>query len=124
MAFVKWQRMFVRNLTTGVTTMLSNNQAAAPVWSPTGEWIMYGQAYSDPGFSGPLRLIHPDGSADHVLIVGAYHPGGTWSPDGRYVIGYRAEGDINRMELIDVAAGARLPLIFKDKAWFAPSWRR
>ena len=124
MAYVKWQRMYVRNLTTGVTTMLSNNQAAAPVWSPTGEWIMYGQAYSDPGFSGPLRLIHPDGSADHVLIVGAYHPGGTWSPDGRYVIGYRAEGDINRMELIDVAAGARLPLIFKDKAWFAPSWRR
>jgi hypothetical protein len=124
MAYVKWQRMYVRNLTTGVTIMPSNNQAAGPVWSPTGEWIMYAQAYSDPGFSGPLRLIHPDGSGDRQLIVGAYDPGGTWSPDGRYFIGYRAEGDINRLELVDVAAGARLPLVYKDKAWFAPSWRR
>jgi hypothetical protein len=124
MAYVKWGRMYVRNLTTGATTMLSNNLAAGPVWSPTGEWIMYGQASSSAGFSGPLRLIHPDGSGDHVLIAGAYHPGGTWSPDGQYFVGYRAESDTNRMELIDVAAGARLPLIFRDKAWFAPSWRR
>ena len=123
MAYVKWQRMYVRNLTTGATIMPSNNQAAGPVWSPTGEWIMYAQAYSDAGFSGPLRLIHPDGSGDRQLIVGAYNPGGTWSPDGRYFIGYRAEGDINRLELIDVAAGARLPLVYKE-AWFAPSWRR
>jgi WD40-like Beta Propeller Repeat len=122
MAYVSGERLYVRDLASGVSTMLSTNQAAVPVWSPTGDWIMYGQGLSEAGFPAPLRLIRPDGSGDHLLIDGSYHPGGTWSPDGRYVVVERADYNLYRMEMIDVGLGTRLPLIY-SQAWYAPAWR-
>ena len=123
MAYVSGRRLYLRDLASGVTTMLSTNDAAAPVWSPTGEWILYGQGLSEPGFPAPLRLIHPDGTGDRALIDGTFYPGGTWSPDGRYVVVERADINASSMELIDVASGTRMPLIYRE-AWYAPAWRR
>ncbi len=52
-----------------------------PVWSPDGGWI----AYSN--YNGEIKLIHPDGSDEHV--IGRF-PGYeifdlNWSPDGTHL---------------------------------------
>lgn len=122
LAYIKWDRLYVRNLSTGDTTRLSDNQAAGARWSPTGGWILYAVSYSYGGYSGPLHLIRPDGSEDHVLSPGAYFPGGSWSPDGTYLIVSRAEIPYHQ-ELINVGTGERLPLVY-ERTWYGPAWRR
>lgn len=112
---------FVRDLSTGATRQLSANEAAGTRWSPTGEWILYAVSGPWGGYSGHMHLVRPDGSDDHELIDGAYYPGGTWSPDGRYVLIVRAEVG-TYPELIDVAATMRLPLV-SQRAWYGPAWR-
>ena len=123
LAYVSGEHLYVVDLSTSVATMLTTNQAAFPVWSPTGEWIMYGQSYSYAGYAGPLHLIHPDGSGDRALIVGSYYPGGTWSPDGRYVVVERADVGYYGLEMIDVLSGTRLPLVYRE-SFYSPAWRR
>lgn len=107
----------VRNLASGSVRQLPPIGAAAPRWSPTGEWILY-STYG--AFSPTLNVIRPDGTGDHVLAAGGYFPGGSWSPDGKYVIVVYAFPA--SFELIDVATGTRLPLAYK-RAWFGPAWR-
>ena len=123
LAYVSGEHLYVLDLSSGVATMLTTNQAAFPVWSPTGEWIMYGQSYSYAGYAGPLHLIHPDGTGDRALIVGRYFPGGTWSPDGHYVVVERADNGFYGLEMIDAVSGMRLPLVYRE-AFYAPAWRR
>jgi TolB protein len=113
---------YVRNLSTGDTRRLSANEAAGTRWSPTGEWILYAVSGPYAGYSGHLRLVRPDGTDDHELSDGAYYPGGTWSPDGRYVLVVRAEIGTHP-ELIDVTTGSRLPLVYA-RVWYGPAWRR
>ena len=113
-------RLYVRDLATGVATMISTNEAAGTVWSPTGEWILYALSGPWGGYSGQLHIIRPDGTDDRLLTGGAYYPGGTWSPDGRYVIAVSAGG--GPLDLIDVATRTRLPLAFQ-KTWYAPAWK-
>jgi Tol biopolymer transport system component len=89
-------------------------QAAGVRWSPTGEWILYAQASSTAGFSGPQHVVHPDGSGDHVLNGNAFTPGGGWTADGKWLlldrafVGYGYSGP----ELFEVATGMELPLIY------------
>jgi Tol biopolymer transport system component len=112
---------YVRNLSTGETRQLSTNEAAGTRWSPAGEWILYALSGPYEGYSGHLRLVRPDGTDDHELIDGAYYPGGSWSPDGKYVLVVRA--DFGPPELIDVTTGSRLPLVY-PRVWYGPAWRR
>jgi Tol biopolymer transport system component len=122
--FYPWEQYhgFVRNLSTGVVTPLGTNEAAGTVWSPAGNWILYAVSGSFAGYSGQLHVIHPDGTGDKLLIDSAYYPGGTWSPDGAFVVGVRAEIPYTGFELIDVAAGTRLPLVYPNASWYGPSW--
>ena len=113
--------LYVRTLATGAVRRLATTGVAGPRWSPAGEWIMYTTGVPYSGFGGALRLVHPDGTDDRVLSSGGYFPGGTWSPDGKYVLAMFAYPMV--MELIDVADGTRLPLVYK-KGWYGPAWRR
>lgn len=122
LAYIKWDRLYVRNLSTGDTTRISATQAAGSRWSPTGDWILYAMSLPYAGYSGPLHLIRPDGTGDQVLSPGAYFPGGSWSPDGTYLIVSRAEIPYHQ-ELIDVTTGMRLPLVY-ERTWYGPAWRR
>lgn len=121
LAYIKWNRAYLLNLSTGDTTQLSANQAAGTLWSPTGDWILYAASYPHTGYSGPLHLIHPDGTEDHVLSSDAYFPGGSWSPDGTYLIVSRAVIPYHQ-ELINVTTGERLPLVY-ERTWYGPAWR-
>lgn len=120
LAYVLDSRAYVLDLQTGVATQLSPNQATGTVWSPTGDWILYAVSLPDAGFSGPLRLVRPDGTGDRPLGDGAYHPGGTWSPDGKYVIALAAYP--RGWELLDVTSDLRLPLEY-GRSWYSPAWR-
>jgi hypothetical protein len=121
-----WEQFhaYVRVLATGVVTPLGPNEAAGTEWSPTGSWILYALSGPYAGYSGQLHVVHPDGTGDRVLIDGAYFPGGTWSSDGAYVVGVRADLPYMGLELIDVAAGTRLPLIYPNASWYGPTWLR
>lgn len=114
-------RAYVRDLTTGDTTRLSDNQAAGTLWSPAGDWIVYAASYPYAGYSGPLHLVRPDGTEDHELSGDPYFWGGSWSPDGSYVLVMRAAAP-GHAELINVETGLRLPLIY-DRTWYGPAWR-
>jgi hypothetical protein len=113
---------YVRDLSTGSTRLLGANEAAGTRWSPTGEWILYAVSGPWAGYSGHMRVVHPDGTGDQELIDGAYYPGGSWSPDGKYALIVRAEIG-TYPELIDIAARMRLPLVYQ-RAWYGPAWRR
>jgi Tol biopolymer transport system component len=114
--------VYVHDLSTGADRLVSANQAAGTRWSPTGEWILYAVSGAYPGYSGHLHIVRPDGTNDHELNNGAYYPGGSWSPDGKYVLVIRADGNLPP-ELIDVATGMRLPLVYQ-RIWYGPAWRR
>jgi WD40 repeat protein len=114
--------VYVHDLTTGADHLVSANEAAGTRWSPTNEWILYAVSGAAAGYSGHLRLVRPDGTGDHELSAGAYFPGGAWSPDGRFVLVIRADGNFPP-ELIDVATGVRLPLVYQ-RIWYGPAWRR
>ena len=120
--YVKWDRAYVRDLATGDTTQLATTQAAGTRWSPAGDWILYAVGLPYAGYSGTLHLIRPDGTADHVLSPADYFPGGSWSPDARYVI-VTGAGPGGHPELIEIATGFRLPLVY-DRVWYGPAWRR
>jgi Tol biopolymer transport system component len=80
------------------------------VWSPAGEWI----AFSD---QGAIKLVKPDGTGLRQLSQPgtAYDPSFNWSPDGMWILA-RAQtrwGSYpDRLELIRVSDGLRLPLVF------------
>ena len=83
---------------------------------------MYAVSGPYAGYSGHLHVISPDGTGDRELSNGAYFPGGTWSTDGRYVVVIEAEIP-STPELINVASGLRLPLVYQ-RMWYGPAWRR
>jgi hypothetical protein len=114
---------YAQDLSTGAIQSLGSNDAAGTLWSPTGEWILYTNINGGVGFSGQLHLVHPDGTGDRVLIDGAYFPGGTWSPDGKYIIATPADLGPFSMDFIDVAAGTRVPLAYPAAGWVGPNWR-
>lgn len=115
--------LFVRNIATGSAARLSDLEVAAPRWSPRGDLIAYTTGAPYAGYSGALRVVRPDGTGDRPIIAGDYYPGVDWSPDGRYLLAYRANPGAYGLELIDVETGERIPLAYRG-SWFAAAWRR
>ena len=58
-----------------------------------------------------------------MLTAGPFYPGVDWSPDGKYIIGVRADMIGSELRVIDVDNGAQLPIVVNGD-WFGPSWRR
>jgi hypothetical protein len=114
--------LHVRNVATGSAARIAGGQAAAPRWSPRGDLIAYSESASYGGYSGPLRVVRPDGSGNRVVTPGSYDPGADWSPDGRYLLARRATGAYV-LEIIDVETGERLPLYYRP-LWYGATWRR
>jgi hypothetical protein len=109
----------VRDLATGQATPLEA-RGTSPRWSPAGDLIAYVDTYDYSGYSGQLRVVRPDGSADRAVVSGvAYGAGVDWSPDGRFLVARSSE---NRLELIEVATGERIPLPYSGNL-LRPSWR-
>ncbi|MEO8273183.1 MAG: hypothetical protein ABI620_03885 [Chloroflexota bacterium] len=100
----------------------TNFQVARP--SPTtdtsGPWLVYQTAESSPR----IHLARPDGSEDHVLVIGS-HP--DWSPDGQW-IAYEADSADIWIIRIDGTDARRLfdcedPCILGDSAAWSPDGR-
>ncbi|HVH69237.1 MAG TPA: hypothetical protein VM716_15315 [Gemmatimonadales bacterium] len=113
----------VRSLVTGARTAL-NARGTAPRWSPSSDAIAYVNAADDAGYSGPLRVVRPDGTEDRQLVIEeAYAPGVDWTPDGKYLVAKTANYGL--LELINVATGTRIPLpysgLLQTPAWRPPS---
>jgi len=110
----------VRSLVTGARTPL-HVPGIAPRWSPAGDAIAYVVSADYSGYSGPLRIVSPDGTNDRQLVAGeAYAAGIDWTPDGKYIVAKTANYGL--LELIVVATGATLPLPYSGRL-FTPAWR-
>lgn len=87
-----------------------------PRWSRAGNQIAF-----VPNGGGPLRLMNSDGTNQRPLTAPntRYREQPlTWSPDNRWIV---ARND-SILDLIDVASGATIPLVYSGKLW-APSWK-
>ncbi|MGE5803438.1 MAG: TolB family protein [Gemmatimonadota bacterium] len=111
----------VRSLVTGDRTAL-HVSGTAPRWSPAGDFIAYVVTAADySGYSGPLRIVRPDGTDDRQLVTAeAYAPGVDWTPDGQYIVAKTA--NFGLLELIAVASGATIPLPYSARL-SSPAWR-
>jgi hypothetical protein len=79
---------------TPVVLKADTGASGIPSWSPTGEWIAYGD-----------ELISPDGKTTRPLgNHGSQHF--MFSADGKLVYGIRSDGDRNLLFSLDVATGA------------------
>jgi WD40 repeat protein len=113
--------LYVLNISSRVARLVTPREAAGSVWSPTGEWILYAVSGPYSGYSGQLRMVRPDGTDDQQVIEGAYFPGGTWSPDGKYVVGVRSNFG-QQLEVVDYANQQRMVLF--NGGHGGPAWRR
>lgn len=109
----------VRNLLSGAHTAV-NVPGTGPRWSPAGDSIAYSIGGDYAGYSGPVRIVSPDGTGDRQIIADGYAPDLEWTPDGKFVIAKR--GYYQVLELIAVATGERVPLPYSVRL-FSPAWR-
>jgi len=116
-------RLFVRTIANGTTTQVGTNEAAGARWAPSGERIVYALSGASPGYSGVLHVVNADGSDDRVFTAGPFYPGVDWSPDGKYLIGVRADVFGAGLRVIGFETGEQLPIVVNG-AWYAPTWRR
>ena len=83
--------LFSVDLATGELTDLSNEIAVndgSPVYSPDGQWILFGRKVSRAPMGKQLWLMRPDGSETTQLTTDPeIHYGlPQWSPDGRQIV--------------------------------------
>lgn len=83
--------LFSVDLATGELTDLSNEIAVndgSPVYSPDGQWILFGRKVSRAPMGKQLWLMRPDGSeATQLTTDPEIHYGlPQWSPDGRQIV--------------------------------------
>ena len=84
-----------------------------PAWSPDGAWLAYVRIPD-----GVLVLIRPDGSGMRIVRGHGVHPGVSWSPDSRWIIGVE-----DWVTLIDSHSGTSVDLPWQAYEW-GLSWRR
>jgi eukaryotic-like serine/threonine-protein kinase len=76
-------RMWIVDVATGESRVISEGDTIQPYWSPNGRRIAY--LSGEAGKRG-IWTMRPDGSdAKQVLTNNAGDSGGVWSPDGRYL---------------------------------------
>jgi hypothetical protein len=70
------------------------DNSAAPVWSPAGDWILFGET-----------LYSPDGKT--VRSLGNHNSDGyVFAPDGKRVYGLRPDGEGELLFAVDIASGS------------------
>jgi Tol biopolymer transport system component len=113
-------KLMIVHLATGVVDTVRAGglpvPALTPRWSPTGDRIAYVNGDA-------LWLIHPDGTQQQRLTATAarYLPHFDWSSDGVWLVARNLTP--GRLDLINVASGAVLPLGFSvhlSQPTFAP----
>ena len=104
-------RLQVLEVETGVIRSLGV-VGTGPRWSPSGDWIAFGQADS-------LFVIRPDGTGLRRVSGYGYEPWASWSPDGRWLVAERFGPFV---DVIQVETGLTLPLGFTGYLT-TPAWR-
>ena len=111
-------RLRVVNLVTGADrTIVTPGWAESPRFSPSGEWIAYGN-----DITSTIEVIRVDGTGHRVLTpssLWADEWGHDWSPDGEWIVFSRVGG----LSIVRVSDGLILPLNF-SRYLYAPSWHR
>lgn len=79
-------------------------------WSPSGDHIAATSG-------GALLLIARDGSTR--TLAGGVHGPADWSPDGNFILSTCGE----RLCIVVVASGEKIPLSFTDRRYIEPAWK-
>jgi len=87
--------------------LTDRDQAIDVDWSPDGEWLVYGEDALG-GLNGSIRLVRPNGSDDHEVLLTTAAPRPAWSPDGRR-IAFVDTVDTD-LEVITIAADGGSPV--------------
>ncbi len=107
--FTSNNSLYVMNLTSFVTTLVASG--AGPSWSPNGDRIAYLAGTGIGYLSGALSVMNADGTGAHLISTIHHYDGSfapTWTSDGRFIV---IRGP-SRVELVEVATGAFIPLSF------------
>jgi Tol biopolymer transport system component len=107
----------VLTVATGAVTSLGIN-AWSPQWSPVSDQIAY---LTFAACSGPIGLVHADGSGAHVLTSTAHVMNFDWSPDGTWLAATNAVS--GHIDLINVNSGVTVPLTFTT-GLVSPAWQK
>ena len=102
LVFTSNNSLYVMNLTSFVTTLVASG--SGPAWSPNGDRIAYLAA-------GALSVMNADGSGAHLISTIHHYDGSfapSWTSDGQFIV---IRGP-SRVELVEVATGAVIPLSF------------
>jgi Tol biopolymer transport system component len=100
----------VVNLASGAVTNL-NVVAQTPQWSPGSDLIAYIATASG---SGPIAVVHADGSGQRVVVGGNFSPYFDWSPDGNWLVAWDAYNQ--RLDVLSADSGLVLPLDYASYA--------
>jgi hypothetical protein len=78
--------VWVTDLTRGVTSRLTHNNARSPVWSPDSSQV----AFAD---LGKIAAMNADGSTEETVLAGVTGLPRSWSADGKYLL-YQISGKL------------------------------
>ncbi len=97
----------------------------SPVYSPDGEWIVFGRRPANTASGRQLWLMRADGSEARPLTSepSVQHGAPQWSPDGQWILHQRYDGSepgtLPSVWMLEVATGTSVQL---SAAGYMPAW--
>jgi len=115
----EFNQIYRYDMATGEVTLLTDGKSRneSPVWSNSGEWLMYGSTRRN-GMDMDLYVVNPfDPKSNRMLaqLEGGFWIPYDWSPDDRKALIYQhVSANENNLWVIDITTGEKILLTPKE----------